>query len=133
MILLDSTFLIDFTKKQRIAQEKLKSLEQRMLFTTRINTFELLAGLFSLRSETEKAIKLSEVQMFLSRLIILELDEISARKAAEIYGQLNRKGSSIGHADSLIAGIALTNGIGTIVSRNIKDFEKIDGIKVETY
>ncbi len=133
MILLDSTFLIDFTKRHLSAQQKLNDLGHKTLFTTRINVFELLAGLFSLKSESERASKLSETQMFLSRLIVLELDHFSAKKAAEIFGQLNRKGLSIESADCLIAGIALSNNINTIVTRNTKDFQRIEGIKVEVY
>ena len=133
MKLLDSTFLIDFARKKIAAREKLESLEHQTLYTTRINIFEVLTGLFSLKSETERAIKLSEIQIFFNRLTIMELDETSSVKAAEISGALNKSGSSVDSADCLIAGIALSNGINTIVTRNARDFEKREGIKVESY
>jgi len=54
-------------------------------------------------------------------------------KAAEIHGELIAKGNKIDNTDSLIAAIALTNNINTIITRNKKHFERIKGIKVETY
>ena len=49
-------------------------------------------------------------------------------KAAEIAAELAKKGLSIGHFDSLIAGSMLRNGCQSIVTSNVKDFGKIKGI-----
>ncbi|MCL2198974.1 MAG: PIN domain-containing protein [Defluviitaleaceae bacterium] len=50
------------------------------------------------------------------------------KKAAEIYIELKSKGQLIGDADILIASYCLVNGY-TLVTRNISDFERIDGLK----
>jgi len=50
------------------------------------------------------------------------------KKAAEIYIKLKSKGQLIGDADILIASYCLVND-HTLVTRNIGDFERIDGLK----
>jgi len=50
------------------------------------------------------------------------------KKAAEVYILLKSKGQLIGDADILIASYCLVNDY-TLVTRNISDFERIDGLK----
>lgn len=134
MVLLDSTFLIDFLNGQEAARRKLSSMSFLTVFTTRINVFEVLTGLFSLGKEPPIAEKLfSDAYFLFSRLNILELSEKSGIKAAEIAGSLNKRGSPISSMDCMIAGIALTNGIKRIITRNEKDFKKIGGVEAENY
>jgi len=49
-------------------------------------------------------------------------------KAIEVYMLLKSKGQLIGDADILIASYCLVNDY-TLVTHNIKDFERIDGLK----
>lgn len=44
-----------------------------------------------------------------------------------------REGKFTGIADIMIAGTMKSHGIDTIVTRNVKHFEKIGGIKVITW
>lgn len=64
---------------------------------------------------------------------VLSLDDNSIIKSAEISAELIKKGTIISDRDCLTAGIALSKGINTIVTRNIGHFKRIKGIKVETY
>ena len=50
-------------------------------------------------------------------------------KAVEVYIALQSKGQLIGDADILIAAYCLVNDY-TLVTRNISDFNRIDGLKV---
>ena len=50
-------------------------------------------------------------------------------KAVEVYISLKSKGQLIGDADILIASYCLANDY-TLVTRNINDFERIDGLKI---
>ena len=49
-------------------------------------------------------------------------------KAAHIYVELRKKGFSVGDDDIFIASFCLLNGY-TLVTRNTKDFENIEGMK----
>ena len=133
MILLDTTFLIDTLKGKEYSRKKMNELND-LLFTTRINIFEVLVGLFSIK-KSESIIRehFNSASNLFSQLNILELDEKSMIKSAEIAGNLNKLGRPIGSTDCLIAGIALSNGIKTIITRNIKHFENIEELNIETY
>jgi len=50
------------------------------------------------------------------------------KKAIEVYISIQSKGRLIGDADILIASYCLVNDY-TLVTRNIGDFERIDGLK----
>ena len=50
-------------------------------------------------------------------------------KAAEIYIALKQKGQLIKEADIIIAAFCLINSY-TLATRNMKDFERIDGLKL---
>ena len=107
MILLDTTFLIDLLKKRSNAVNKTKDINHEE--------------------------KLVEANILLEKLEILSLDKNSAILSAKIGGDLTLKGQIVGDMDNMIAGIALSNGISTIVSRDKGHFSRIKGIKVETY
>ncbi|MCL2169869.1 MAG: PIN domain-containing protein [Defluviitaleaceae bacterium] len=51
------------------------------------------------------------------------------QRAARIYAELRRRGFTVGDSDILIAAFCLENGY-TLVTRNTKDFENIEGLKI---
>ncbi|MBI5392868.1 hypothetical protein HZA96_03270 [Candidatus Woesearchaeota archaeon] len=63
---------------------------------------------------------------------LLQLDIESAQKAGMIHINLYDKGMPIQTEDSMIAGICITNN-EPLLTRNIKHFNRIDGLKIETY
>lgn len=132
MKLLDTTFLIDLLNG-KIVLNKVEELEKNFkLFTTELNAFELFVGVFFLEQRKQKEL-MEKAAELLGRLEILNLDRKASMKAAEISANLIKKGKIIESNDCLIAGIALSNGIKSIVSRNQKHFKRIEGIKVEKY
>ena len=133
MKILDSTFLIDLLKNKKEVYDKLDEIEkERALFITSISVYELAVGI-QLDKNANKVKKFSELLKFLAAFEILELDVDSAIRAGKIKGDLIRKGKEIDTRDCLIAGIALINKAETIVTRNKKHFERVKGLKVETY
>jgi len=70
---------------------------------------------------------------FISSMEIFSLGYKEAQKAAEVYGNLESKGNLIDDNDILIVGIMLSNGITKILTKNIKHFEKIQGIEIIQY
>ena len=133
MKLLDSTFLIDFLRKKEDVKEKLEEMFLENPYTTRINIFETFVGIYAIKLEADREKKFADANALFARLRVLELNSTSAQKAAEICGNNIIKGMIIEPADCLIAGIALSNGISTIITRNTKHFQGIEGLKVEGY
>lgn len=133
MILLDTTFLIDLLKQRKNAVDKAVELvNMDELATTSVNIYELLIGVYS-KNGIDHGKKLAAIEDLTERLEILTLEKNSAIKSAKIGGELMLNGEIVGDTDNMIAGIALSNGIATIVTRDKEHFQRIKGIKVETY
>lgn len=130
MIGLDTSTIIDIFKGNSDVYELINSLDEE-LCNTIINYQELIFGL----DLTNKK-HLEEVEYydnFFDKLILLNLDRNSCKKTNEIIKNLSKKGNLIGEFDSMIAGIFLANGINKIITRNVKHFEKVPGLKVISY
>ncbi len=128
MKFLDSTFLIDLLNGKKETLAVLGSTEQ--LATSQANMFEVIRGIFLKGHSYDKFLEAKEA--FESIRVFL-LDDGGIIRAAEISADLIKKGNRISDIDCITAGIALNNGADTMVTRNLKDFRKIKGIKVEAY
>lgn len=128
MKVLDTTALIDLTKGKKELSYLLKQEEE--LFTTQINMYEFIRGLFLRNIPSADVLEIIKV---FENILVLPLSETSLVKSAEIFAILSKKGLMLDDADCLIAGITLSNNISTIVTLNKNHFERIPGIKIETY
>jgi tRNA(fMet)-specific endonuclease VapC len=121
MMVADTDVLIDFLEGRSPAAERIAlELDQGQLRTTVITRFELLAG-----AKTPRQRKL--VGELLAALPSLPLDEPGADAAAEIRRLLERDGTGIGMADSLIAGIVVVHK-GVLLTRHRRHFERVPGL-----
>jgi tRNA(fMet)-specific endonuclease VapC len=118
--------LVAYLRNDPLIKNKLEEFIERQepLYTTTINAFELYKGAYKVTQTRE----LAKVERLLNSFIILILDRDSVRLA----GVLNSRTSPIGESDLLIASIAMVNE-QTLVTRNKKHFEKISGLKIESW
>ncbi len=132
MICLDSDFMISLLRGNENARAKAKLLEEdsRELVSTAINALELYVGIVAIDGISGKRIEIT--RHFISNLMILPLDASSAERAAYILNTLKSLGKPIGLKDSLIAGIVLEHN-ADILTRNIKHFKLVSGLKIETW
>lgn len=121
-VIADTDVLIDFLRGRGAAEEVAIELRTGALQTTAITAFELWAG-----AKGPKQAKV--VEPLLDVLTIVGLDGSSARRAAHVRMVLERKGSGIGMADSLIAGICLDVG-AVLLTRNQRHFERVEGLRL---
>ncbi len=130
-MILDTSFIIDLMNGDDAAEAKLREIHggPEQHFITSVTIFELHSGIArSKRPVLEKA-KVSEI---LKGQLIAFLDESAAQKAGQIHGTLINSGRSIGVADCMIGGIALSRG-AKVVTRNLSDFGRIPGLQIESY
>lgn len=130
-MILDTTFLIDVMRKDPAAimkAQQLTGVGEPQLVTV-ISLFELSSGLARSKKPAQEQHKITTA---LANQIIIQLDEKSAMKAGEIDGLLCKQGTSIGPADALIAGIALSRD-DAVLTKNVKDFSRVPGLRVVTY
>jgi tRNA(fMet)-specific endonuclease VapC len=123
MTVADTDVLIDFLSASEPAAGCVcAELRDGNLATTVITRFELLSG-----ARSAKATR--AIGELLESIRSLELDSKAADRAATVRRSLERKDSTIGMADSLIAGIVLTVS-GVLLTRNRRHFDRVDGLKL---
>ncbi len=130
MIGLDTCVLIDIFKNNRSLVSLLSSINE----TIYVNQLVYLEIVMGLDPSNEKH---QSEEAFYDRLFSsfpnLELSPEASKLARKILWELKVDGSPIGAIDCAIAGIYLSNGVDTIVTKNKKHFEKIKGLKVLSY
>jgi tRNA(fMet)-specific endonuclease VapC len=123
MTVADTDVLIDFLAGvDPSAGEVAFELERGSLQTTAITRFELLSGARNAKQE-------APIRQLLAAVPTLPLDEAAADKAAQVRRSLEQVGSSIGMADSLIAGIVLLRG-APLLTLNRRNFERVAGLRL---
>ena len=127
----DTTFLIGILRKDAGAIAKAIELDgEPLVFTTEANVYEVVTGIS--KSINVKA-AMQDLETLLDRLIVLPVDHKAAIKSGLISRDLLLKGQMIDDIDCIIAGTLLSNGCDTIVTRNVKHFQRIPNLKIESY
>lgn len=90
---------------------------------------ELQFGIAASRDPAAAAFKMGEA---LQDIVIEPLTEDDVIVAARVRAELKRQGQPIGPYDLLIAGQALARG-WTLVTSNVREFERVEGLKVEDW
>jgi predicted nucleic acid-binding protein len=130
--LLDTNVLSELMREQPAAavldwfsQNTLASMQ-----TSSITQAEILTGIALLpNSKRRTALAVAAEQMFEEDFagLCLSFDAAAAKTYAVIVATRTRQGQPISTEDAQIAAIALAAGL-TVVTRNSKDFEHIDGL-----
>lgn len=128
MVCLDTDFLIGLDRRQQQAISKINGIIQKdeLVFTTIVNVAEYYAGAF--KSGDKNAIEMAK--QYIKDFSVLLLDEQSALVWSKLYNEM--KASSIGDRDLFIASIAIANK-QTLMTRNLKHFERVPDLKVESW
>lgn len=128
--LLDTNICIYLIKKrppEALAQFR-QHLPQDVAIST-ITLFELESGVAKSQYRQRSQDALAK---FLLPLNLVDLDRFAAADAASIRAELEKKGLPIGPYDLLIAGLARSQSM-TLVTNNIKEFERVDGLRLENW
>lgn len=75
---------------------------------------------------------LETLRLLLADFPVLDFDQRDAFVAGEIRATLTAKGTPIGPYDLLIAGQAKVREL-TVITNNIKEFKRIEGLRVEDW
>ena len=103
---------------------------QAIMSTSTVNQAEILTGIALLPTGKRRtALAVAAEQMFEQDFAghCLAFDAAAAKNYALIVATRTRRGQAISTEDAQIAAIALAAGL-TVATRNIKDFENIDGL-----
>jgi len=132
MVCLDSTFLIDLLRSKPGAREKYRELRERgnEATTTPLNAAELFEGAYASAKNKDEEVRKARELVKLIR--ILEFNVEASEKYGALSNILKSRGERIGDLDTLIASIALTHD-ETLITRNKEHFDRIQGLRVESY
>jgi len=123
----DTNVFIALAAGQEAILRKLRFIPTRDVGLSAIVHHELFYGAFKGTKRDESLANIGEL-----RFPTVPFDEEDAFRAGEIRAYLQARGTPIGAYDTLIAGQALARDL-TLVSRNIREFSRVDGLRVENW
>lgn len=128
--MLDTDILSEFLRgNPRVIDKVDEHLKEFGFISLSIITYyEILNGL--LYKDARK--QLTKFEDFTALNKVIPLTMRMAKKAAEIQADLRKRGTEIGHADTLIAGIAITSEL-QLVTNNTDHFERIKGLEIANW
>jgi tRNA(fMet)-specific endonuclease VapC len=128
--LLDTDILSEFLRANpkviAIMDDYLK--EYGFISLSVITYYEILNGL--LYKDARK--QMERFEKFVSLNNVISLTVQMAKAAATIQADLRKKGAEIGHTDTLIAGIAITNKL-QLITNNTDHFKRVEGLKIANW
>lgn len=107
---------------------KMLNLSPDQLAVSALVQHELLFGL-ALSPQIRSA---APTRDFLRSVSVLPFDAACAERAAALRANLSRRGQPIGPYDLLIAATALEHDL-TMVTNNLREFTKVEGLRVEDW
>lgn len=129
MYLLDTNIVSDVVRNPRgIIRSRIGQVGEDMVFTSIIVAAELRFGLERKRSQRLTA----QIEAVLGTLVVLPMGAGSDAHYGHVRADLERRGLPIGANDLFIAAHALSLG-ATLVTDNVREFERIEGLVVENW
>ena len=127
MFLLDTNICIYIIKKKPMEVLKiLKKKSKKDIFISPITVAELEYGVAKSRYPEKNRVALIE---FLSIFNTLNFDDKDAVEFGAIKSKLEKSGKIIGPMDLLLSAQARAKKL-TLVTNNIREFERVDGLKI---
>jgi predicted nucleic acid-binding protein len=121
MVILDTSVVIDISRKKKYALVLLASYQEKeRIATTLITQYEMLRG------TPEPYI--NYITELLNRFVILDFANNSLDETVKMYKKLKKKGKLINEIDIMIAGIAATSNETLITKDN--DFLNLESDKI---
>lgn len=128
--LLDTDILIGWLQDSHEAIEKItKICESEVPKISVLSIYELAEGAYKARNSGKV---LEDTFELIDKFDEILLNREMCIEAGRIASLLKQKGKYIGEGDILIGATAIIQNL-TVVTRNIKHFQKIPGLKVEEW
>ena len=115
--------------KSREVIERLKEHNPSEICISSVTYAELIHGVEKSKEVDKNRTALT---LLLTDIEILPFDISATEGYGEIRAELERKGTSIGPLDMMIAGHAMSLGY-TVVTNSIKEFDRIEGLRLENW
>jgi predicted nucleic acid-binding protein len=131
-VLIDSNVLIDAERGLVDVAAKVKGREGEEFFISVVTASELLHGVWRAGDAKVRARRAAFVEGVLAGFPVLFIDLAVARAHAQLWAELDAKGSAIGAHDLWLAAVCVAQG-HVLVTRNAREFKRVPGLKMETW
>lgn len=136
MAILDTTFLVDWMKEiKRQRPGNASAMSQQLMQrgeTLRITVFTVGELYVGVAKATQSAREELAIDSLLDIVEVVGFEESTARVFGMLIGRLEMEGRTISEIDALIASVALERD-ELLVTRNMRHFARIPGLRVEAY
>ena len=125
---LDTSIVVEYLRGDRSLADRLKaSLPDAAISAIVLSELE-----FGAQASKRPKENLEKLTSFLELVPVVSFDASCARHYGEIRNRLKRSGRPIGDTDTFIAAAAQACD-ATLVTRNRKHFENIEGLRIEEW
>ncbi len=131
-LLIDTNILIACEKGTLDLNQILSEQGDDTVFLSVISASELLHGVHRAVNDQVRTRRMAFVERVLSGMEILDIDISIARIHAKLWSDLAGSGQMIGAHDLWLAASALANDC-SVVTRNVREFERVPGLRVEVW
>jgi tRNA(fMet)-specific endonuclease VapC len=131
-VLIDSNLLIVLEREKKDIQKFIASREEEEMFLSVISVSELLHGVHRATTPAIRNIRGAFVESLIRMIPVLEIQSSTARIHADLWASMAKKGTMIGVHDSWIAAQCIEHGL-TLVTRNVREFNRVPGLSVEQW
>jgi len=129
-VILDTSVLISLEKAESSLDEFIVGREAEPFGISVVTVSELLHGVHRADSERRRVKRESYVERIIDLFPVYPFDLAAGRIYARVWANLFRKHLFVGAHDLIIAATAISLGF-SVVTFNLRDFEKIEGLTVE--
>lgn len=129
-VIFDSSEIIAIERNKELLTAITAGREDEPFGISAITVSELLHGVERADSEIRRLKRQAFVEKVIELFPVYPFDIAAARIHARIWASLAKRGQPVGAHDLIIAATAISLNF-TVVTANLRDFTKIDGLQVE--
>ena len=129
-VILDTSVLIEAERRKAEIDRLTENREEEIFGISVITVAELLHGLHRADSTKRRLKRSAYVEKIIELFPIYVFETSIARIYAALWSDLSKKGIQIGAHDLIIGSTALSLGF-SVATRNMRHFERIEGLKIE--
>ncbi len=129
-VLVDSSVLIDVERRRRSLDSLEAIANGEPIALAAVSISELLVGVHRAETRERARNRAAFVEDIVNRYTVIPFDLPTARIYGQITADLMSAGQTIGAHDLMIAATAIAHGYG-VLTHNLRDFQRIPGLKVQ--
>ncbi|PKL52308.1 MAG: VapC toxin family PIN domain ribonuclease [Nitrospira bacterium HGW-Nitrospira-1] len=129
-VIFDSSEIISIERNREQAINIIAGREDAPFGISVVTVAELLHGVERADSEARRLRRQAFVEKVIELFPVYSFDTAVARIYARIWASLAKKGLTVGAHDMIIAATAISLDF-TVITSNQRDFEKIEGLRLE--